>query len=265
MDDDFALPSDTEAALELLHAQCPPGATLSGIAVSPLHMLYSVVHDGTDVDHELERLRLSHRVRIVQLATPHGVESIVVRPERFADSLRAFDEIVAGCLARCTGYSVRKDELGAELAVSGTALDEECDRLASAGWLRPMMSATRAGPDELPEEVGQSWLWALPEAGRVIVSLLRCRDEVIKLLWKQKFHRSSRAVLEAAPGVRKALTQTALDFRYVLRDLLGRRLVSCTEHAAAAGRSVLQLTPAGEQAAHASALRTGGRKRKQSG
>ena len=108
------------------------------------------------------------------------------------------------------------------------------------------------------------WLWAMPQAGQLMVALLKSREEVLKLLWKQKFHRATRRAIEQAPAVRKALAHAKLDLRFVIRDLLGRRLVDEQRGSGSAvGNDVLTLTPAGQQAANASMLRsTGGRKRK---
>lgn len=268
MDDLWDLPSDTEAALRLISSQCPLGARVSGRPVALLHSLYAVVASGTDVDHEVERLRLAHRARVLQIPTPHGIESLIFEATEYAAAMRTglglgLGAEAASCLPQCTGCTVTRAELGAALGLTGAVLDEACSQLVGGGWLAASSAAVAtAGPDEAPlESTASKWLWAMPQAGRLLVSLLRCREEAIKVLWRQKFHRSLRHTIERAPAVKKALEQTQLDFRYVLRDLLGRRLVQ-EQRGSAGGTQVLSLTPAGEQAAHAIELKVGGRKRK---
>lgn len=90
---------------------------------------------------------------------------------------------------------------------------------------------------------------------------LRCREEALRFLWKQKFHRSPRHAVERHAAVKRVITQSQLDFQFVLRDLLGKQLVS-EQRVSAGGASVLQLTPAGEQVAHTVNLQTGGRNAK---
>ena len=91
----------------------------------------------------------------------------------------------------------------------------------------------------------------------MLYALGKCRAEVLKVLHKQHFHRAMLYTVERAAAVRKVLGEGKLDLRYVLRDLVGKRLVEKTEATAGV---VVELTPAGvQQAANAS---SSARKRK---
>jgi len=264
----FELPSDTEAALALLAAQAPPASRICGRnPVASQHYLYTIVKDGTDVDREIERLRLAHRVHVLLIPTPRGTEHVLVRTEHYAAALReaGFDEL-AVCVASCAGLTVAMEELIASTGMAVSTLEGMAARALQAGWLAPAASSVLAqaqGPEEAPSaQSGEGkWGWALPQAGRLMVMQLRCREEALRFLWKQKFHRSPRLAVERHAAVKRVITQSQLDFQFVLRDLLGKQLVS-EQRVGAGGASVLQLTPAGEQVAHTVNLQTGGRNAK---
>ena len=100
------LPSDTEAALAIVSRDAPAGARLRGCAASPVHALYAVVHEPTEVDQELERLRLEHTCRLLQVSTPYGDEQIVARASDYASAMRDCEDggsLAAAALARCGG------------------------------------------------------------------------------------------------------------------------------------------------------------------
>ena len=266
MDDDALdeLPSDVEAALAVLHADCPAGARPTGCPCFPLHSVYAVVHEPTEVDQELEQLRLSHRVRVLRLMTAHGEEHVVVPAEAYASAMRdggetEGDAAVAAVLAECTGVRVGRAELRSALGGASSsreggdaALAALAQRLVDAGWLQASHAGARGfGRDGGGDAAEEAWTWCMPGVGRLLHGLLRCRAEVLRVLWKQKFHRCMRHVVEQTPAVRKALAETRLDLRFVQRDLVGKRLVETTE---ARGGAILQLTPAGRQAGnHAAA------------
>ena len=128
-------------------------------------------------------------------------------------------------------------------------LEDLCARLGKAGWLLPMRQTMRPGPDEAPLSDEGVWLWSCRGAGRVAFALHKCREQVLNVLWKQKFHRAMRQIVERTAAVKKVLAETRLDFRFVLRDCVGKRLVS--EVTPGAGGQMLALTPAGQQAANA--------------
>ena len=256
-------PSDVEVALACLQGDCPSGARLVGgmVPCFPLHAMYSVLHEATEADHELEELRLSSRLRILTCATAHGEEKMLVPAREYMMALRHADadaECTADheALAKCTGLQLGQAELRAAL---GHARQDEVARVAGvlvqAGWLLVPHSRQTAA-HEAPSD-SEDWTWSMPGVGRLLSSLLRCRMEVLRVLWKQKFHRAMRQLIERSPGVRKALAAANLDLRYVQRDLVGKRLVEQVDTRAG---TVLQLTPAGQQLAnHAQA---GGRKRR---
>ena len=258
-----ALPSDTEAALAMLTSQCPPGARLldGAASVAPLHALYTVVHEPTEVDQEVERLRLANQLRILRLHTPYGEEHLVLDAHEYATAMAACVEgrAVASALEQCTGIVVRAQELSDALPVRAGCnkhLDAFYGRLVRAGWLVPMRQMSSAGPEEAPLLEDGAWLWSCRGAGRLAFALHKCREQVLRVLWKQKFHRALRQVVERTPAVQKVLAEGQLDFRFVLRDCMGKRLLK--EGQPGAGAQMLELTPAGQQAAHANQ----GRKRR---
>lgn len=258
-DEDAPLLSDTEAAVACLLGECPPGALLLGsVPCALVHALYAVVHEATDVDRELERLRLSHTLRVLKLPAA-GDERLLVRAEDYARALRdsggEHARRWADVLPRCTGVSCHSRELATALGCTAAAQVSACEELGRAGFLVPAAQAVRAAPDEAPP-AADTWLWGMPHAGRLLYALTSCRHAVLALLHKQKFHRALRQLVERAPAVNKALRHARLDLRYLLRDLIGKRFVKRTDTAAGA---VLELTPAGLQAA---AAREARRKRK---
>ena len=261
------LPTDVEVALSCLQGDCPPGARLiSGmVPCFPLHSMYAVLHEATEANHELEELRLSSGVRILTCATAHGEEKMLVPASEFTMAMRQVDghaeeagtSVDHEALAKCTGLQLGRAELQAAL---GHATQDDVSRVAGAlvqqGWLM-LPHSRQTGADEAPPD-SQDWMWSMPGVGRLLSSLLRCRTEVLRVLWKQKFHRAMRHVVEGSPGVRKALAAANLDLRYVQRDLVGKRLLEQVDTRAG---TVLQLTPAGQQLANHHA-HTSGRKRR---
>ena len=186
---DYALPSDTDAAFAIILRDAPLGARLRGCPACPMHSLYTVVHEATEVDQEVERLRLAHECRVLKLATPHGDELLLVRAADYARAMRDSEDgaIALAALATCTGIHV----LRAELTAAGLQ-EQDCMRLCASGWLTPASQpATQAGPQEAPGDGPDMWRWSLPGLGRLLFALLQCRIEVMRLLWKQKFQKIS--------------------------------------------------------------------------
>ena len=321
--DDFEIPnlSDTEVAIALVLGECPPGAMLqmtdgavgssssssssTGVgesrsnAATPTtsrkalpcalaHSLHAVVHQATDVDIELERLRLSHTIRILKLPA-YGDERLLLRAEDYANALAksgccdAAARVARQALPLCTGMHLHTAELQQALSSTGGDLDGEssggggkssmhstggascgtrkttlaeartiCEALRKGGWLLAAHQAAHAeahaaAPGEAPPLIDADvWLWSMPHAGRVLYVLGKCRNEVLKVLHKQHFHRAMLQVVERTAAVRKALTEAKLDLRHVVRDLVGKRLVEKTETTTG---TVLELTPAGVQQA----------------
>lgn len=267
--DGAELPSDTEAGLSLLLAQCPPGARMSTatkevcVPSAQMHALYAVVRDGTEVDREVERLRLQHTVRVLKLPT-HEDEQLILRASDYealmSNSGVEGAALCAAALAQCTGVSVQRTELLQAMGGAQVMHGDIVEAHVRAGWLVPAARAAFcAAPDEAPdtEAAPDGWLWSVPHAGRVVYALVQCRAEVLAILYKQKFGRAPCHVIERTSSVRKSLRQGQLDLRHVLRDLEGKRLISRTETMTGVA---LELTPAGLQAASYAAQR--GRKRR---
>ena len=227
-----------------------------------------MVHQATDADADLERLRHANAIRVLKLPAA-GDEVLVIRAEDYDRVLRSSGvdgaTALADALPHCTGTSCSRSELLAELRPSADIRQREAwlKALQTAGWLVPArQAALAAGPDEAPgredSDDADVWLWGMPGAGRLLYALARCRGALLALLHKQKFGRVLRMAAERAPALRKLLQREArLDLPFVLRDLVGQRLVKSTDTSAG---QVLELTPAGWQSAHASKER--GRKRR---
>lgn len=265
LDDDDDAPfldiSDTEVAVQLLLRDCPPGARTADddVPIAMLHCLYSIVDYSTEVDQDLESMRLANKVRILKLPA-HGDERVIVSVDDYTRALRNSGcegaDALAEALPQLTGLSVHASELQHVLGARARTM---VDGLVDAGWLMPTSQAahaTIAGPDEAPVVAeDDAWLWQLPRLGRLVYGLGRCRGEVLSLLHKQKFHRALSHTVEQSPALRKLMRDSKLHIRQVLRDVVGKRLVART---ASATGTVLELTPAGVQAAHVSR----GRKRR---
>ena len=255
--DEMALPSDTEAALECVFSQAPNGARLNGYPCLPLHALYAVVHQATDVDCEIRRLRTNHIIRVLQL--PNSGSDLVVMRE--ADYLAAHRDLNgpfdSGWLSRTVDLHISKDELAQMLQVDYGHLDEACTSLIRAGWLNRKPASLQSPTS------GEVLLLAMPQTGRLMASLMKCCDAVLLALRKNRFGCVPRRVVERASMVRKVLASTGLDLRYVMRDMIGRRLLTEQQRGSGADSTTLTLTQAGQQAANTAALQSGvGQKRK---
>jgi hypothetical protein len=261
-EDDLTLPSDTEAALDILLRDCPPGSRV-GDAKFPCaisHSLYSVVHHSTEVDLEIERLRLSNAIRVMKLPA-HGDERLLIRAADYTSALQASGcegaADLAAALPQCTGLMCRRLEL--EEAMGGKQVAARAIiALVKSAWLVPAAREAHAqGPDEAPGDgLADAWLWHMPQAGHLLYRLNGCRGAVMQVLHRQKFHRCLRHALDRDAAVLKALRDAKLDLRYVLRDMIGKRLIKRTDTMAGC---ILELSPAGVQAANA---RNAGRKRR---
>ena len=266
---ELPLLSDTEAALACVLGECPRGALLADgtVPCALWHAVYAVIHLPTNVDVELERLCHANAIRVLKLPA-HGDERLVLRAEDYERALRSSDQeganAFADALRHCTGTTCQRDELLAAMHSASGAGIGRCEAwlgsLQASGWLVPARQAVAAGPSEAPASEGARsadlWLWGMPHAGRLLYTLSKCRSAVLALLNRQKFGRTMRRTVEGAPALRKLLTQSKLDLTFVLRDLIGKRLIKSTDTTAG---TVLELSPAGFQAAAAAAAR--GKKR----
>ena len=132
----------------------------------------------------------------------------------------------------------------------------ESARCARLGWLTPHRQLHRGGPGEAPEVEGSAWLWSLPRCGVLMQALLQARRLVLSTLRRQRFGRALKHVVEGP--TRTALRKAGLELGYVLRDMGGRSLLRMQDTAAG---TILQLTPAGIEAASAAKSARGKRQR----
>ena len=103
---------------------------------------------------------------------------------------------------------------------------------------------------------GRRWLWSAPGCGVLVNALTDGRATALRLLHRERFGRAPTQLIQRSMA--RALRQSRLDFRYVLRHMVGKGLVASSETAAG---GVMQLTPAGQQAAKAAAA-TASKKRR---
>lgn len=232
-----ALPSDTEVALQCLWRECPAGARVAAgsIAAALRSQVYGIVRDRTAVDRELERLRLGGRVRVLQLPAARD-EAILVDADRYHEAAcAALDASVAGGSGRA---ALR--ERPTALTVDREALGQEAlDALTARGFCLPTAPA-RTGPDEAPPE--QEWLWSVPGCGALWTGLVAVRRDVLRTLGRHRLGGAQRVVVER--GVASRLRESRLDMRFVLRDCVGRELLTMDERLTNLG-----LTAAGRAAA----------------
>ena len=140
------------------------------------------------------------------------------------------------------------------LAVDRAALGPVAlDALTTRGWCLPTAPA-RTGPDEAPPE--QEWLWSVPGCGKLWTGLLAARRDVLRTLGRHRLGGAQRVVVER--GVASRLRESRLDIRFVLRDCVGRELLTMDERGGLG--ATLGLTAAGRAAA-ASLAAAGKRKR----
>ena len=242
----LALPSDTELALQILWANCPPGALVaSGRLQAALRsQVYGIVNDRTAVDRELERLRLAGSLRVLQLPSARD-ELLLISADQYFASL-AESATLGGPLVAAAAKS-----RATALVVSGLS-DRAIEALASQGWcvLKPPV---RAGPDEAPP--APVWVWSVPQCGALASNLLTARREVLKALGRHRLGCAPRVVVERS--VAKKLREVKLDLSFVLRELVGTELLTIEQHHAG---SNLALTADGRTTATSAAAK-GKRKR----
>jgi len=242
----LALPSDTELALQILWANCPPGALVASgrLQVALRSQVYGIVNDRTAVDRELERLRLAGSLRVLQLPSARD-ELLLISADQYFTSL-AESATLGGPLVAAAAKS-----RATALVVSGLS-DRAIEALAGRGWciLKPPV---RAGPDEAPPD--PVWVWSVPQCGALASNLLTARREVLRALGRHRLGCAPRVVVERS--VAKKLREVKLDLSFVLRELVGTELLTIEQHHAG---SNLALTADGRTTATTSAAK-GKRKR----
>lgn len=262
-DDDEAfisdLPSDTDAALSYLLAQCPAAMRPSSVPVVLLSQLYAVVKDRTEVDQEIEKQRLAHEIRLLQLPSLRE-ERLILRAAQYAQAMAADSEtatlsacdsaaliLASKTLDKCTGVSVRRFELESALGSEMKTM-EVIGILESRGWLYKSPRISYSHPEDADLAINDDWLWALPECGKLMRAVIPLRSEILKTLHKQRLGKALRITIERSSNITKLLRSVPIDFTFALRDLVGCDYIQSSESAAGV---VLQLTPAGFRAAAA--------------
>ncbi|KAL3909000.1 MAG: hypothetical protein SGPRY_009582 [Prymnesium sp.] len=225
------LPSDAQAALAYLRAQCPPSFRARGLVVVWCSQLYALLADRTSLDREIELARLAHELRVLQLPSAREEQVIVDAAEyeramaADADSStlsapeRAAMKRACTALAACTGIRVRREELHA--ALGGEAEAEGVARVLKArGWITPPPQTAPIDGQEAPALQDSEWNWALPDIGRLTRELYPLCTEVLRVLHRQRFGRALRVTVERHHQISKLLRNSRIDLSFVLRDMV---------------------------------------------
>ncbi|XP_077228826.1 serine/Threonine-kinase [Tasmannia lanceolata] len=210
--------SDTLIALQIMRAQFP---NTEKVAVKPFVLrsqLYSSVNDRTQVDRELESLRVEKVVRIFKLNTGQDdhaimfmddylkqIEVVVKRMEaKNRDDIAVFDWFKTYVIVSKLDTGIGHQELCSLLSFGGKVKDEHISLLINAGLL------TRQLIDS------NTYWFAIPYIGSILKGLSQGRKELLSFLNRRKYKEMLMAPLE-----KKRLRHSSLDMRFHLRDLIG--------------------------------------------
>ena len=231
----LALPNDTELALQILWASCPPGALVaSGRLPAALRsQVYGIVKDRTAVDRQLEALRLAGSLRVLQLPSARD-ELLLISADKY------FASLADGAALGGPPVAAAARSRSTALVVTGLE-DRAIEALAGQGWC-VLTPPVRAGPDEAPPD--PVWVWSVPQCGALASHLLTARREVLRALGRHRLGSAPRVVVERS--VAKKLHEVRLDLSFVLRELVGTELLTIEQHHAG---SNLALTADGRSAA----------------
>uniref|UniRef100_A0A7S4C1B5 Uncharacterized protein n=1 Tax=Chrysotila carterae TaxID=13221 RepID=A0A7S4C1B5_CHRCT len=224
------MPSDVEAALQVLFADVPPGLRLCNglLPLITVAQVYAIVRDRTEVDHTVEELRASGKLRTAQLG-PRRSELLLARATDCdavlgntlsmqhhhigADGLDSLGILSTQVVKLLMGHSTSAFILTGDIAA---ALNDSSVRhstptppkavdvahhLAGLGWIRPSRAATGAGPNEAPIAEGEEWMWSFPDSGSLVNGLLQARHEVLCTLKRQRLGRASLQLVQNSTKV----------------------------------------------------------------
>jgi len=227
-DEDLEAPSDTMAALELLRRQFPVSAQVPPVILRS--QVYNILSDWTAVDRALEEERQKGVLRMIKL--PASVDDYAYllkddydacidnaaqeqREKGVAEArLAVFAKFSQGVLPRCKETSLSHADLGKHLSrdPGGTQgegrakmMDQQISLLMTTGLLTRNVAAR------------DSYLFAVPGAGRLVTSIAKGRKEAVAALSRKKY---KEAFLKDV--MKWKLRGSCLDMQWHLRDLLGR-------------------------------------------
>eukprot|EP00245_Coleochaete_scutata_P004603 TRINITY_DN17349_c0_g1_i2.p1 TRINITY_DN17349_c0_g1~~TRINITY_DN17349_c0_g1_i2.p1 ORF type:complete len:294 (-),score=47.37 TRINITY_DN17349_c0_g1_i2:119-1000(-) len=214
------LPCDTLVALNVIIAEFPKFSKVESRPFVLRTQLYNSINDRTIVDRELEDLRCKKVVRVFKLATAKDDYAVMLSHDYLhqvdgqrrymeakhgAEFLPALDWFLSHVLPNCCDVDITHRKLVELLSSSGEMVKEKhVSFLINAGLLMRKMVD------------GSAFWFSIPDAGSLLKSLVRGREEIVGLLKKRKYREMLQSELE-----KRKLRFTELGMRFHLRDMLG--------------------------------------------
>lgn len=211
--------SDTHAAIRVLLADFPAEGGLSPFPVILKHQIYTIVHNRSSVEKELDQLIQDRIVRRFDSATGTG-ECFICLNEDYVNHLNAWSSIGKNslissfCDFATRNLSVDVTRIDLETVLDNDHINDLVRLLTSRGYLTMKTQRMSA----------ESYLFSVPSIGAVVQNILNGRREVLAMLKRSKF----RELLETKL-LSYSLKKTCMKTKLVLRDLVGSDRVISTK------------------------------------
>ncbi|KAM8724720.1 serine/threonine-protein kinase 19 [Acanthopagrus latus] len=206
-------PTDIRSTLEYLMTLFPRKLFNDALPQIVLkHQLYSIHHDKTLVDKELNKLRERGEVLMFQLgfdAEAFGLifasdyKAKVLAAEEGRATRAAVERFLEKVLSSSTDLSFSKDQMLREFLFT----DSEITQLVKAG----VLTVRDAG----------SWWLSIPNSGKFTKYFLRGRKAVLGMVKKSKYSEVLQAELEE----RRTTVHVKFHMKYHVHDIVGAELV----------------------------------------
>ncbi|XP_077474812.1 winged helix repair factor 1 [Stigmatopora argus] len=176
------------------------------------HQLYSIHHDKTLVDKEVNKLREDGELLMVQLGFDLEAFGLVFTSDYKAkvsageegrDTQRTVDKFLDKVLSPCTDLSFNKEQMIKKFLF----MDSEITQLVKAG----VLTVRDAG----------SWWLSIPNSGRFTKYFIQGRKGVLGMVKKSRYGEVLQAELEG----RRTTSQVKYHIKYHIHDLVGAGLV----------------------------------------
>lgn len=180
------------------------------------HQLYSLHHDKTAVDKQVNELRENGELLMFQLGFDSEAFALV-----FADDYRAkvlqeeagrgtlgtVEKFLARLIPSCSGLSFNKEKMLKEFLFT----DSEITQLVKSG----VLTVRDAG----------SWWLSIPNSGKFIKYFIKGRKAVLGMVKKSKYGEILKTELEG----RRTTSQVKFQMKYHVHDIIGAELVECVQ------------------------------------
>ncbi|XP_006820313.1 winged helix repair factor 1-like [Saccoglossus kowalevskii] len=206
----LALPNDTKVALDyvksLLHVEVFEFRIPTIIFK---HQIYSIVHNKTTVDRQLEELKEKKVIKMFKLGIAVDEFCIVFTDDykqhvkRQEPDNKTIDKFLDTVVDRCPDVSLTKSTMINEFCFT----DEEITHLVSAGLLTV-------------RDVGSWWL-AIPGAGIFMKTFVKGRQSLLRTIRKCKYQEILQKNLEE----KKLAAVKKLGMNFHILDIIGAELV----------------------------------------